>query len=245
MTVATVLPEGARSLEARAGLEETISDYLNRRGVQALVRVAEDETPYAGIRRLASTYGFGPLVPNTFLMGMSEKPAHRESFCENIAMLHRLRRNVILLRHDQRRGFGDRRRIDVWWGGLQKNGGLMMLLAYLLRTSMDWRQARVHVKLVVEDEPAAAAARENLVTMIEGLRIGAEAHILVADTEAFPTILQESSADADLVMLGLAAPTRVDDFPAYYLRLQEMTDDLPATAFVLASEDLDFGEVLL
>ena len=245
MTVATVLPRGARSLEARADLEETISDYLGRRGVQSLVRVVEAGTPFEGVERLASTYGFGPLVPNTFLLGASEQPHHLEAYCETLGMLHRLRRNVIVLRHDEERGFGDRRRIDVWWGGLQKNGGLMMLLAYLLRTSLEWRQAVIRVKLVVEGEQAAEAARVNLVSMIQGLRIGAEAEVLEARQERFPDILRRSSAEADLVFMGLAAPDQVRDFPAYYRRTQELTKTLSSTAFVLAAEDLDFAEILL
>jgi amino acid transporter len=245
MTVATVLPQGARSLEARADLEETISDYLERRGVQSLVRVVEATTPYEGTERLASTYGFGPLVPNTFLLGASEQPQHLEAYCETLEMLHRLRRNVIVLRYDEDAGFKDRKRIDVWWGGLQKNGGLMMLLAYLLRTSLDWRQAEIRVKLVVDGEQAAEAARVNLVSMIQGLRIGAEAEVLEARQERFPDILRRSSADADLVLMGLASPEKIDDFPAYYRRTQEMTRTLSSTAFVLAAEDLDFAEILL
>ena len=245
MTVATVLPEGARTLEGRAELEETIGDYLGRRGVQALVRVLEATTPFDGAQRLASTYGFGPLVPNTWILGASEQSKHLEAYCATLTMLHRYRRNVVVVRHDDDRDFGDRKRIDVWWGGLQKNGGLMMLLAYLLRTSLEWRRAVVRVKLVVDDEAAAAAARKNLATMIEGLRIGGEAEVLVADTDRFPEILRESSADADLVMLGLASPDVVPDFADYYRRAQEMVEGLPTTAFVLASEDLDFAEVLL
>jgi solute carrier family 12 sodium/potassium/chloride transporter 2 len=159
-------------------------------------------------------------------------------------MLHGSRRNVIVLRHHPERGFGERRRIDVWWGGLQKNGGLMMLLSYLLRTSLEWQGAQVFVKLVVPDQGAAAAARVNLQSIIEGLRIGAVAEILVGSRDRFPEILAAESAEADLVFLGLAAPDDVPDFTAYYERLQSLAATLPTTAFVLAAEELDFAEVL-
>jgi solute carrier family 12 sodium/potassium/chloride transporter 2 len=245
MTVATVLRSGSRDAGRRAGLERTIREYLERRGVQAVVRVVEAEGPFQGAQALVSSYGFGALVPNTILMGASEQADVREAYCETIASFHRARRNVIVLRHNEERGFGDRRRIDVWWGGLQKNGGLMMLLSYLLRTSMEWRRARVCVKLVVPDDEAAAAAGANLRSIIEGLRIGAEADVLVGRREEFPRILRETSADADLVFLGLAPPDKVPDFTAYYEKLQENTAGLPTTAFVLAAEDMDFAEVLL
>ena len=194
---------------------------------------------------LMQASGMGPLQPNTILMGASEQPGHREEYCRTIAAFHDARRNVVVLDYDRERGFGDRRRIDVWWGGLQKNGGLMMLLAYLLRTSREWRRARVCVKLIVPDPEAAEAAGSNLRSIIEGLRIGAEAEVLVGPRSRFPEMLRNTSADADLVFLGLAAPEQVDDFTAYYERLQNITAGLPSTAFVLAAEDLDFAEVLL
>ncbi|NIP79674.1 MAG: Na-K-Cl cotransporter, partial [Gemmatimonadetes bacterium] len=244
MTVATVLRTDSADARRSAALERTIDEYLERKGVQALVRVVKAGSPFEGAEHLAATYGMGSLVPNTFLLGASEEPRHRDAYCRTLGMLHESRRNVVVLRHDPERGFGDRRRIDVWWGGLQKNGGLMMLLAYLLRTSLDWQGARVRVKLVVPDQGGAAAARANLQTIIESLRIGAEAEVLVGARDRFPEILARGSADADLVFLGLAAPGDVADFTAYYERLQTLAAALPTTAFVLAAEDLDFAEVL-
>jgi len=160
-------------------------------------------------------------------------------------MMHELKRNVVVLRHDPERGFGDRDQIDVWWGGLQSNGGLMMLMGYLLRTSIPWRRATLTIKLMVPDERGADAARTNLEEMIEGLRIGAEIEVIVGEQSRFPEVLRRSSADADLVLMGLATPGVVDDYEEYYQGLQKMTAGLPSTVFVLASERLDFAEVLL
>ena len=246
MTVATVLKTGARDAGGKAQMERTIGEYLDRRGVQALVRVVEAPSSYDGVERLASTYGIGALTPNTVLLGVSERAEFRDRYCEMIGNVHRSKRNVVLLREKEEDAFGRRERIDVWWGGLQKNGGLMMLLAYLLRTSRDWRDAEVNVKLMVPDAEGAAAAQENLESIIAELRIGTvRAQVLVGPREDFPGVLRSASADADLVFLGLADPSQVDDYVAYYERLQAMAEGLPTTAFVLASEDLDFAEVLL
>jgi amino acid transporter len=245
LTMATVLRSGTRNGARRTKMERAVEDYLERRDVQAMVRVVEAEGPFEGAQRLVSHYGFGPLVPNTILMGESEEPSHRDEYCRTIASFHAAQRNVVVLRYDAERGFGDRRRIDVWWGGLQKNGGLMMILAYLLRTSIDWRGARFCVKLMVPHAGAAAAAEDNLRNIISGLRIGAEAEVLVGRRENFPDVLRTASADADLVFLGFADPAGVPDFTAYYEQLQRTTAGLPTTAFVLAAEDLEFAEVLL
>ena len=244
MTVATVLTQRTPHAGDQASMEGTVSGYLEQRGVQSLVRVIEAPSPYDGAERLATTYGFGPLTPNTILLGASERAQFRERYCRMIESFHRTKRNVIILRESQE-PFGERRRIDVWWGGLQKNGGLMMILAHVLRTSFDWREAQVCVKLMVPHPEGAEAARQNLEGIIGELRIDAEAEVLVGPRESIAETLCRSSADADLVFLGLAAPDRVDDFTAYYERLQRMTDGMPTTAFVLAAEELDFAEILL
>ncbi|MEN8375671.1 MAG: Na-K-Cl cotransporter [Gemmatimonadota bacterium] len=242
MTVASVVPPSVGDVGRQEKLERTIREHLARRGVRALVRLVSAPDPYSGAERLAEAYGLGPLVPNTILMGQSESKERRARYCQMIANLHAARRNVIILRTHPGRGFGQRRRIDVWWGGLQKNGGLMILLAYLLRTSVDWGLAHVRLKLVVENEDAAEAARRNLDELIGGLRIGATSEVLVSDGRPFAEILRESSASADLVFLGLAQPG--DDFAAYYARTVALADGLPSAAFVLAAEDLEFADVL-
>lgn len=242
-TVASILPTGSRDAAQQGKMEGTIRDYLARRGVHALVRLTTSDEVFAGSERLVETYGLGPLVPNTVIMGVNVDPRKRERYCRMIRSVHQARRNVIVLRVDPDRGFGDRRRIDVWWGGLQRNGGLMMILAYLVRISTSWPRSEVSVKLVVDDETAAAAARTNLENAIHGLRIGANVDVLVSRGRPFGQILREGSADADLVFLGMAEPG--DDFTRYYGELQERSAGLPAVAFVLAAQDLDFAEMLL
>lgn len=243
ITVASVLPTGSRDAARQTALESTIRDFLAREGVQALVRLVTAPDPFSGGLRLIEAYGLGRLVPNTVLMGASEEPKHRDQYCRLVADIHNAGRNVIILRPRPERGFHRHQRIDVWWGGLQSNGGLMMVLAYLLRSSVDWGGAEVRVKLVVPSDPAAAAARRNLEDIIARLRIGATAQVLVAGGRPFDVMLRESSADADLVFLGMARPHQ--DFRAYYERMQELAGELPTTAYVLAAQGLPFGEVLL
>jgi hypothetical protein len=242
LTVATVLPEGSRDAGQRSSMEETILDYLGRRGVQGMARVITAPDPYAGARALVESYGLGPLVPNTVILGASEETEHRDEYCAMVREIHRARRNTVILAENTERGFGERRRIDVWWGGLQDNGGLMLTLAYLLRTSAPWRQAEVRLKLVVPDEAAAESARENLERMVRSLRVGARSEVLVAD-KPFSITLRESSGDADLIFLGIARPGA--GFRASYETVQAWTADLPTTVMVLAGEGLEFSRLLL
>ncbi len=244
ITVSSILPEGSRDASQQEKIEATIHDYLGRRGVQAMVRLTTAEDVFEGAERLVETYGLGPLIPNTVVLGASVDAGNRDRYCRMLETFHKARRNILILRTDPERGFGQRKRIDIWWGGLQQNGGLMMILAYLLRISARWSGAEIDLKLVVQSEQAREAAQENLEARVAGLRIGARPHVLVSDGRPFHDILIEESADADLVFLGIAEPGDHPDFPTYYGRLQEMADELPAVVFTLAAQELPFADLL-
>ena len=242
ITVSSVLPSGSRDVAQQEELELTIREYLERRDVQALVRVITAPDPFEGAERLVETYGLGPLVPNTVLLGDSEESSHRDRYCQMLETLYQARRSVIVLRENEERQFGRRRRMDVWWGGMQANGSLMLLLAYLLRTDRSWRNAKIHLKLIVPNAAAADAARENLKELVQKLRMEVTCDVIVADGRSFEQLLHEVSADADLIFLGLAKPR--ENYGQYYETLQARTQGLPTTVFVLAAPDFDFEEIL-
>jgi len=243
VTVSTVLPQGSRDLAQQARIEQNIRSYLRKRGVQALVRLVMAEDTFAGVQQLVAAYGIGPLVPNTILLGDSESVERRDRYCQTIAQIHQARRNLVILRENHARGFGRRRRIDVWWGGsVQANGGLMLVLAYLLRTNIEWRGATINLKLVVNDWAGAQAARANLNAKIEQMRITATTQVLLEEGRPFDKILRQSSRSADLIFLGMASPR--DNFTEYYEKLQARTAGLPTTVIVLAAPDFAFSEVL-
>ena len=242
VTVSSVLPSGSRDVGQQTHMEQTIRDYLDRRGVQALVRIVTASDPFKGAMQLVETYGIGPLVPNTILLGDSEDPARRDAYCELIAQLHQAKRNIVILRENPDQQFGKRKRIDVWWGGRQDNGGLMLLLADLLRSNITWRKADIHLKLMVNHEQAAQAAEVNLDQLSQQFRITTLPQVIVSNGRNFYDILHESSQDADLIFLGMAAP--MSDYSDYYASLQERTMNLPTILLVLASPDFTVTEVL-
>jgi hypothetical protein len=244
LTIATVLGSEAITLHRKHRLETGIQDFLYKRGVEALVRVVSAPDPFVGSEQLVETYGLGNLVPNTILLGDTKESKHRAQYCRMVEKFYFSKRNVLIIRDDEDRGYGDRRVIDLWWGGLQANGALMLILAYLLQSSIKWRDAQVRLKMVVPDEDAAREARKNLATMAERTRTGAEPHVLASNGRPFFDILQESSKEADLVFMGIARP-EAGSFEDYYAELRQRTEGLPSTVFVLAAEEIAFREVLL
>ncbi len=243
VTVSSVITDASVTPDRQRAMETTIHDYLARRGVEALIRLVRAPDPFEGAERLVEAYGLGELSPNTYLVGDSEEPAHRDAYCRMIHRFHEGRRNVVILHHNAEAGFGHRDRIDVWWGGLKRNGGLMLTLAYLLQTSVAWRGASVRVKMVVPTREAASRAQPNLQAIVRSLRSGATADVLESDGRPFVDIMRESSAGADLILLGMREPD--DGFRAYYERMRDAVDGMPTAAFVLAAEDMPFGDIVV
>lgn len=243
LTVATVLTSENISAERRKKMENNIREFLNRRSVQGLVRVTKAPDAFEGGERLVESYGLGALVPNTVILGDSENAQHREKYCKMISHFHSQQRNVLVVHDNEAKGYGDRKRIDIWWGGLKGNGGLMIILGYLLQSSRSWYDAEVCIKMVVEDEKAKDDARKNLVQIVNKIRTGAEPEIIVSNGRSFSEILHKSSRDTDLVFLGMAEPDQ--HFTSYYERLQQRLSGLPTTIMVLAAEEISFGEVLM
>jgi amino acid transporter len=243
VTVSSVITDESVTLDRQRAMETTIHDYLARRGIEALIRLIRAPDPFEGAQRLVEAYGLGDLSPNTYLLGDSEVPEHRDAYCRMIARFHEGRRNVVILHYNTEKRFGQRTRIDVWWGGLKRNGGLMLTLAYLLQTSVAWRGADVRVKMLVPTPEAAAGARPNLEAIVRNMRSGARAEVIVSDGRRFVDIMKDSSRTADFIMLGMREPD--DGFLAYYERMRDAVEGMPTAAFVLAAEDMPFGDIVV
>ncbi len=244
LSVASVIPEGTMSIDQMQSTRVNIREFMNKRGIQALVKVISANDRFEGVINLVQSFGIGSLEPNTIIIGDSEDPKFRTDFCRMITRFHEFRRNVLIVhRGEGEKAFGERRRIDVWWGGLKGNGGLMMILAYLVNNSLDWREAEVHIKMAVQGEEALEGARQNIQGILEEIRIKALVDIIPAEGKSFDEILNTNSKDADLIFLGLAEPD--ENFEVYYETVQKRLEGLPTTILALAAEEISFGEVLI
>ncbi|NND71793.1 MAG: Na-K-Cl cotransporter [Rhodothermales bacterium] len=243
VTVATVLPRIGFNPERKTSLENNIHEYLARRGVQALVRAIAAEDPFSGAETLVEAYGLGALVPNTIVLGNTRDPDNLDRYGRMIHRIYQSRRNIIIVNDDEDIGFGRKERIDVWWGGLKGNGGLIMILAHLLQTSIPWNSSQVRLRMIVPNQQAEQGAYENLSQIVSRIRTNFTPEIIVSNGRTFPEILQQYSSAADLVMLGMATPT--ENFGEYFGKLRDQTSSLPSTIFVLAAEEISFGDVLI
>ena len=242
ITVATILPEKKVSQEKTIDYEQQISDYLSEKNIRTLVRVTRSNDPFTGAEQLVNSYGLGSLVPNTILLGDTEEETHHKQYSEMIWHFYQSKRNVVILQNDFRLSYKGNKRIDLWWGGLKGNGGLMMILSYLVKNSPHWQQVNVCIKMVVQTEEAAKGTRENLNNILSGMRVGFNTQVIVSKGRVFWDILKEESNDSNMVMLGLKAPD--NHFDSYYKQLKENTKNIKNKIFVLASQDIEFKDVL-
>lgn len=243
VTISSVLTGDAITSRRIKSMSYSLYEYLDKQGVQALVRIVKADDPFSGAVQLMTTYGLGTLVPNTVIVGATERDEAHAAYCRMISQFHAGHRNTLIVRQNEQRGFGDRRHIDVWWGGRKGNGALMVILSWLISTSLEWRGSTVTVKMVVPSESARVGARANLENILHAARTNAMTEVIVAGDRSFWEIIRESSSSADLIFLGMAEPH--DGYETYYDQLQKQTEGLPTTVFTLAAEELEFGEVIM
>ncbi len=242
ITVATILPEKGITQERVAKHAQNISSYLREKNIKTLVRVTKAEDPFVGSQQLVNSYGLGSLVPNTVLLGDTEDNSHHNSYCQMITHFYQSTRNVIILQNDFKLDFAGEKKIDLWWGGLKGNGGFMMIIAHLIKTSPRWDNIDVCVKMVVGSEEAAKGTRENLKNILEKMRVDFDYDIIVSGGRQFWDILAEESRHSTMVMMGLKVPD--EDFATYYKQLKQNTTALTNKVFFLASEQIEFKDVL-
>jgi hypothetical protein len=225
-------------------LEPIARDVVSRIDPRMLTRVAVARDVYEGIRHVAQSYGLSGMEPNTLLLGWGGDGHRPADFANMVRDVLALDQNLLLLRHDPERSFGLRRRIDVWWGGQERNGALMLLLAWFLTCSEEWTEATVRIHVVVDDPGGAAQARENLARVIQDARVRAEANVIRRDPALTirEHITRESGA-ADLVLMGLRPPDEGGE-DGFTTHVNELMAGLRSVLLVRAATRFD-GAALL
>lgn len=251
LTVASILPVEEWSAEKVRSTEVSMLEYLNKRNVDAMVKIFPSPNMLTGAKALVRAYGYGPLTPNTILLGETKDESAHSDSADLIQLIYRTRRNLVLLRQsataEDASPAADGDVIDIWWGGLKDNIGLILTLAYQILKSPVWNESKLVIKTVADTEAEQEATLKRLTTFIEEQRIPAEAEVLIKHTPNVFDIIRESSDQASLVFMGMRPP-EPDETPEaygrYYGMLMDVTRDLPPLALVLAAEPIEFRKVI-
>jgi amino acid transporter len=260
VTVTIVIPEETWTAERAESITSSVREYIRKRNVRAFVKTFASDEPLVGARQIIRTYGFGPIVPNTILLGETEKEASFVEFARLVKMISRTRRNLIVMRERRKAEEGwsaddtrhhpetgrERERIDVWWKGKSHNIAFILAVVLLLRRSPEWEGAKLNIRLVVESNEEAVEYEKRLEDFVEKERLKAETETILREGRDVYDIIRTSSEGADLVFLGLRPPGEEEpavEYSAYYERLLVETRDLPPTALLMAAEQVDFWRI--
>ncbi|MGA1864901.1 MAG: Na-K-Cl cotransporter [bacterium] len=248
LTVASIHSSKSIAEERIDNLEKSIKEFLRKRDIPALVEVNLADDFISGAKNLISTYGLGPLTPNTFLLGETMQKENFVQFAELIRLIYQSKRNIIIVRESNISDLLHKKnkQIYIWWGGLKGNAGLMLALGYMLQTSPEWKGSQLTVKTIVKSEEDRIKVIENMENFLVRGRLRAKLDVLVNSQNNIQTTIKNFSQDADLVWMGMRAPGQDEsdqEYAAYYENLLKSTKGYPPLAFVLTGEDISFSEI--
>lgn len=214
-----------------------IQALLRREGIVAFAELNVVPSVDEGIVSVAQANGIAGIESNTVLLGWPDDPTRLPPLLGVIRRLERLHKSLIIGRvqrgaWSQLTGNGGPRVLHVWWGGLQRNGDLMLLLAYLLTRNREWDNARIRVLSLASNEHMKRQTERMLAELMRAVRIEAKVEVLIKPPDAsVKDVIHAESGQADLVLLGLATPESGGE-QAYADRLLEMAAGLRSFFFV-------------
>ena len=198
-----------------------------------------------GVRLAVDWYGLVGMEPNAAMLGWPSHADQHEEYARLVAELIGRDLNILLLDVDPEVGFGRQRRLDVWWGHNQTNGGLMLMLAHFIQSNAGWARARVRVVTVVDDPKEIEGRRKALKGLLTAGRVRAEVLVMDGSKESKPAleVLRQRSKRADLVILGVDRP-KTAKVEQWVLSQSQKTNSLPAVLRVSASALSEGGKPL-
>ncbi len=205
---------------------------LEQEGLVAFGEVNVVKEFERGVVDVAQANGIAGLQSNTVMFGWSRQPERLQSQLRMMRTLSALGFSTVIARINWAHEPGQQKRIDLWWGGLQNNGDLMLLLAYLLTLNHQWNDAKIFVRSIARSEEERQKQLAALAELIPGTRIQAESEvILLGEKETIPELIRDHSRTADVVFLGLREPEPGAEAD-YAATLEALASGLKTTIFV-------------
>lgn len=211
-----------------------IDELLRQEGIIAFGEVDVVAKIEEGIMAVAQANGIAGIESNTVILGWPDDLGRLTDFLRVIRPLAHLNQSLLIGRCDALTPLpqGKRRTIDVWWGGLQRNGDLMLLLAYLLSRNTEWRNASIRILSIASSPLIKEQTERFLAKLIPEIRIAAKIDVMLKrEGVSIREMIHSESAGVDLVILGLASPEEGEEAD-YALQLAKLAEGLPSFFFV-------------
>ncbi len=215
------------------GVKAEMESELESAGLVAFCEANVVPDFESGVLDIAQASGVGELQANTVMFGWSKSRERVASQLRIMRAVANAGKSTIIARINWAHEPGQEKRIDLWWGGLQNNGDLMLLLAHLLRLNPEWADARLTVRSIARTERERDSQRSGLADLLAETRIEADTRVLYQPDPAVTVaeIVRAHSAKADVVFLGLMMPAFGDE-EQYADRLDQLASGFRTTIFV-------------
>jgi hypothetical protein len=212
-----------------------IQARLDDEGITAFAEAHVVQNFESGAIAVAQAHGIAGVASNTIMLGWSAKPKRVVSALRIMRRASLLGKSTVICKIAPRSWAPRPRRIDVWWGGLEHNGDMLLLFAHLLSLNPDWSSAVIAVKCVASELNPTDWSESRLAELLERSRIDAVPEVIEADAgTSIQQVIHERSRTADLVLMGLRKPEPGDEH-GYARRLTDLVGDLPTVILVHAA----------
>ncbi len=205
---------------------------LEEAGLVAFAEVNVVETFESGLIYVTQANGIAGLQSNTVMFGWPRRIERLESQLKMMRAVSNVGKSTVIARVNWAHEPGQQKRIDLWWGGRQHNGDLMLLLAYLLSLNPEWAGTPIVIRAIARSEEERIEQEAGVKALLPETRINAETQIIVKPPDQTVTeVIQRISASASVVFLGLMEPEPGAE-AEYAQRLADMVEPLQTTIFV-------------
>ncbi|RXN36171.1 solute carrier family 12 member 6 isoform X1 [Labeo rohita] len=167
-------------------LVKTLRHLMEKERVKGFVQCIVAQKPREGISHMIQSSGLGGMRHNTVVMGwphawrQSEDPQSWKTFINTVRVTTTAHlallvpKNIPLFPSNSEpctEGF-----IDVWW--IVHDGGMLMLLPFLLRQHKVWRKCAMRIFTVAQMEDNSIQMKKDLATFLYHLRIDAYVEVV-------------------------------------------------------------------
>ena len=185
--------------------KKNIQKILNSENIEAFAEVDIVDSVIGGITSVTQANGLAELESNTVLLGWPGESDMLTKFITVMGKLENIKKSMILCKISPRHLYpreSIRKTIHIWWGGLQRNGDLMLLLAYLLTRNNEWKDTKIEVMSIASNELMKKQTEKYLNKLMPEIRIEAEPNVIIKSPDrSINDHIQEISKDAAVVFL--------------------------------------------
>lgn len=250
MTTVSILPHNTKQARI-ANLEGTIRSFLAQKKVESLVKVIRAKNLVEGACNLINTYGFGPIFPNTIMIGDPSEDEPIDAYSTILFTAIEQERNLIIVKEGEERELNkkEKKQIDVWWDHESDNAGLLLALAFLMRASDHWYNAQLNIRTILSGDNGNDKTSGHIQSMVGRMRL--KANIITHENKEHKShleILSEHSKKSTFVLLGLHSPLEnetSEQYQSYISKVLGQIKYLPPTALVMARENIEFDHLFI